>query len=77
MARSRRIQPTAARRMLLDHDVAGYYNRFDVFDLTVDRSRLHPVKWKGCRETDTRETQGAAEPAFDALNANRKEQVPE
>ncbi len=25
------------------HDVVGYYNRFDVFHLTVDRSRLRPI----------------------------------
>ena len=25
------------------HDVAGYYNRFDVFQLTVDRRRLTPI----------------------------------
>jgi aliphatic nitrilase len=25
------------------HDVAGYYNRFDVFDLKVTRTRLRPV----------------------------------
>jgi nitrilase len=27
------------------HDVVGYYNRFDVFDLTVNRKRLQPVTW--------------------------------
>jgi nitrilase len=25
------------------HDVVGYYNRFDVFDLKVDRARLAPI----------------------------------
>ena len=25
------------------HDVVGYYNRFDVFDLTVTRKRLSPI----------------------------------
>src|SRR6185436_7337527 len=25
------------------HDVVGYYNRFDVFDLTVNRKRLAPI----------------------------------
>jgi aliphatic nitrilase len=25
------------------HDVVGYYNRFDVFDLTVNRKRLRPA----------------------------------
>jgi nitrilase len=27
------------------HDVVGYYNRFDVFDLSVNRKRLQPVTW--------------------------------
>ena len=27
------------------HDVVGYYNRFDVFNLTVDRTRRRPVAW--------------------------------
>ncbi|WP_186079871.1 carbon-nitrogen hydrolase family protein [Burkholderia gladioli] len=25
------------------HDISGYYNRFDVFELVVDRRRLHPA----------------------------------
>lgn len=28
------------------HDVVGYYNRFDVFSLTVDRTRQEPVTWR-------------------------------
>jgi aliphatic nitrilase len=27
------------------HDVVGYYNRFDVFSLSVNRTRLEPVTW--------------------------------
>ena len=27
------------------HDVVGYYNRFDVFDLTVTRDRPQPARW--------------------------------
>ena len=27
------------------HDVVGYYNRFDVFQLTVNRTRLRPVSF--------------------------------
>jgi len=29
------------------HDVVGYYNRLDVFNLTVDRTRRRPVAWRG------------------------------
>ena len=32
------------------HDVVGYYNRFDVFNLTVDRTRRRPVAWRGGEE---------------------------
>jgi len=32
------------------HDVVGYYNRFDIFDLKVDRTRRLPVDYVG---TDT------------------------
>ena len=28
------------------HDVVGYYNRFDVFDLSVNRARLVPAKFR-------------------------------
>ena len=45
------------------HDVVGYYNRFDVFKLTVDRRRLRPVEWRDSPETvatgETDETSGA------------------
>ncbi|GAB7522274.1 hypothetical protein PBS_12580 [Paraburkholderia sp. 2C] len=26
--------------------MVGYYNRFDVFSLTVDRERHEPVSWR-------------------------------
>jgi nitrilase len=28
------------------HDVAGYYNRFDIFKLTVDRSSNRPITFE-------------------------------
>ncbi|MFP6560167.1 carbon-nitrogen hydrolase family protein [Paraburkholderia sp. B3] len=28
------------------HDVVGYYNRFDIFALSVDRARQEPVTWR-------------------------------
>lgn len=27
------------------HDISGYYNRFDIFDLTVDRTRVKPISF--------------------------------
>lgn len=33
------------------HDVVGYYNRFDVFNLTVDRSPREPARFSGGRPT--------------------------
>jgi len=27
------------------HDVVGYYNRFDIFDLSINRTRLAPAKF--------------------------------
>jgi nitrilase len=36
------------------HDVVGYYNRFDIFKLTVDRSPNNPVAFEGtATERDT------------------------
>jgi nitrilase len=29
------------------HDVVGYYNRFDIFDLSINRTRLTPAKFAG------------------------------
>ncbi|AIO43483.1 carbon-nitrogen hydrolase family protein [Burkholderia cenocepacia] len=33
------------------HDIVGYYNRFDVFDVTIDRRRLVPATFKDAPET--------------------------
>ena len=35
------------------HDVVGYYNRFDVFDLTVTRKRLSPIRFMDGADTQT------------------------
>jgi nitrilase len=48
------------------HDVVGYYNRFDVFNLTVDRTRRRPVRWRSAGEPpmpgvpEAEETDGSA-----------------
>jgi nitrilase len=39
------------------HDVVGYYNRFDIFDLSVNRRRLNPV----CFTNDPAPVSDAAE----------------
>jgi aliphatic nitrilase len=41
------------------HDVVGYYNRFDVFQLTVNRTRLRPVAF-GPAETGSLEGPSSA-----------------
>lgn len=46
------------------HDVVGYYNRFDVFDLQVNRKRLSPIAFT---EADTATFSGAA------VNGNKAE----
>ena len=33
------------------HDVVGYYNRFDVFKLTVDRSANRPITFVASHES--------------------------
>jgi aliphatic nitrilase len=43
------------------HDVVGYYNRFDVFNLSVDRKRLQPVTWHNATVTAARNEAGEAE----------------
>jgi len=47
------------------HDVVGYYNRFDIFKLSVDRSANRPIRFEAEaveRETREAEPEGAAEP---------------
>lgn len=43
------------------HDITGYYNRFDVFDLTIDRRRISPATFK--------DTDPASRPNLEALPA--------
>jgi aliphatic nitrilase len=37
------------------HDVVGYYNRFDIFDLTVTRKRLSPIEFVDLPEPQAEE----------------------
>jgi aliphatic nitrilase len=43
------------------HDVVGYYNRFDIFRLTVDRSANRPITFE--MEDATPTTELVEEPA--------------
>jgi aliphatic nitrilase len=57
------------------HDVVGYYNRYDVFSLTVNRERQEPVTWRdplrSIPEIDTRVARGNGEDrALDAVPSN-------
>jgi nitrilase len=38
------------------HDVVGYYNRFDVFDLRVTRKRLSPIMFRDAAASDSSPT---------------------
>jgi nitrilase len=51
------------------HDVVGYYNRFDVFSLEVNRERLEPVRWRAPKGADANGTEVAAS-AKTSANAN-------
>lgn len=48
------------------HDVVGYYNRFDIFRLTVDRSANRPVVFD-----DRRQEKSLAEPADESAGGER------
>ncbi|QIG92000.1 MULTISPECIES: carbon-nitrogen hydrolase family protein [unclassified Bradyrhizobium] len=57
------------------HDVVGYYNRFDIFDVTIDRSRLTPARFRD-EEQPIAEAQDEAIPSVDAdavSNGQRRE----
>ncbi|MGX1353247.1 nitrilase [Bradyrhizobium elkanii] len=47
------------------HDVVGYYNRFDIFGVTVDRSRLTPARFRDA-DLPIAQVQDAAILAVDA-----------
>jgi hypothetical protein len=44
------VAPIAISRSLESkkfHDIVGYYNRFDIFELEVTRKRLTPISFPG------------------------------
>jgi aliphatic nitrilase len=43
------------------HDVVGYYNRFDIFKLTVNRAANRPISFEGTPEPERDERLPAAE----------------
>jgi nitrilase len=52
------------------HDIVGYYNRFDVFDIVIDRKRLTPATFKdvasperGSRSIETSPLEAASQSA--------------
>lgn len=46
------VDPSARAREHSHHDLAGHYNRFDVFDLHVDRGAHTPLSFDGERAGD-------------------------
>ena len=52
------------------HDVVGYYNRFDVFHLEVDRSAREPAYFSEGAAIARAAEDGALDPAADMLFAN-------
>lgn len=52
------------------HDVVGYYNRFDIFDVKVDRTRIRPITFCGDDEQ-------AAAPRAAASDARVERTTPE
>lgn len=52
------------------HDVVGYYNRFDVFDLTVNRKRLKPATFLDIAETPATSEMDESGALDDTLSQN-------
>ena len=51
------------------HDVVGYYNRFDIFDLSIDRTRLAPAKFF---DEAARPSAGTALPSIDQVEGGER-----
>lgn len=52
------------------HDVVGYYNRFDVFDLKVNRKRLEPIEFVNTDDAFTASVIRDEKQASQALSSN-------
>jgi aliphatic nitrilase len=55
------------------HDVAGYYNRFDVFQLNVNRSANRPARFSDKPENDVRGTAAGILPQIDSKDDRSKD----
>lgn len=51
------------------HDVVGYYNRFDIFDLRIDRSRRDPARFIDGFEASSSAVQADAGPSEEVLGS--------
>lgn len=64
------VDPAALVEHKQHHDMAGYYNRLDVFELNVNRTRRRPVTFTGERITELAEHAGAS--AWNATESGRE-----
>jgi aliphatic nitrilase len=55
------------------HDVVGYYNRFDIFDLAIDRRRLVPARFTG----EVQNPEAFLEPSLEASGREPPSSGPE
>lgn len=51
------------------HDIVGYYNRFDVFDLSIDRRRITPATFRGPNNASSKQSR-SSEPVQDSQVAS-------
>lgn len=59
------------------HDVVGYYNRFDIFHLSVNRSPQHPIHFSEGSAVHSQEVQGTAKAIDTHIARARKSEASE